>query len=155
REGAIGAPILVLGGIAPQEVAEAVRLDLAVVVWDLTTGRRLAAELSSGARLQIHLKIDTGMNRLGAHPTEPTELAHRLRKPPLEVTGVLSHLACADQPGNPTIDEQRIAFGRCLEVLAALGINEVVRHLANSAGLLADPRNHFDMVRPGIMLYGG
>jgi alanine racemase len=155
QAGGIAAPILVLGGIEAAHVDEAIGLDLTAVVWDLTGAARLAAAVPRGARLSVHLKVDTGMHRLGADPSSLGELAAGLGKLPFAVTGVMSHLACADEPGHPTLAEQRVEFERGLKALTANGVEPGIRHLANSAGLLADPRTHFDMVRPGIMLYGG
>jgi len=153
--GGITTPILVLRGLEPADVTQAIALDLTAVVWDLTGAARLAAAVPRGKRLAVHLKIDTGMHRLGADPSDLARIAGGIKRLPLAVTGVMSHLACADEPGHPSFADQLGAFEQGLAVLAAAGLEPATRHIANSAGLLADPRAHFDLVRPGIMLYGG
>jgi alanine racemase len=71
-----------------------------------------------------------------------------------EVEGIFSHFACADEPGHPSVELQRIALEQLLDRVASEGFRPRLRHLANSAGILADPRSHLDMVRPGLVLYG-
>ncbi len=154
RSAGIAAPILVLGGVAPQRAAEAAELRLAVVAWSAATLRELATALPPGRKLAVHLKLDTGMHRYGAPEDELPELAAALESPALSAEGVMSHFACADEPGHPSVAAQIDAFRRGVERLAALGVRPRLRHLANSAGLLADPAAHFDMVRVGLLLYG-
>lgn len=155
RRGGIAAPVLVLGGVHPIDGAAAAELGLAAVFWDGAGARELAAAVPAGRRLRVHLKVDTGMTRVGAALDELGAIADALRGLPLDVEGVMSHLACGEQPGDESVARQRLAFERATQALAAAGLRPVVRHLANSGGLLADPRTHYDMVRPGIALYGG
>ncbi|MEW6269649.1 MAG: alanine racemase [Thermodesulfobacteriota bacterium] len=155
RRAGIASPLLVLGGVAPACAVEASALELSVVVWDAAAARDLAAALGPERRLRVHLKLDTGMHRIGAQEDDLDGLAAELRAArSLDVEGVMSHLACADEPRHPSVGRQIAEFERLLERLAALGIRPRVRHLANSAGLLADPRAHFDMVRVGLLLFG-
>ena len=155
RRGGIAAPILILGGLAPDDAAPAAELGLSAVAWDPRALAELAAAVPSGKRLRIHLKFDTGMTRIGASPDDVGVIADTVRGLPLEIEGVMSHLACADQPEHASVVEQRSRFEAVLAALAAAGVKPQLRHLANSGGLLADRATHFDMVRPGIALYGG
>ncbi|MGE3178584.1 MAG: alanine racemase, partial [Vicinamibacterales bacterium] len=106
-------------------------------------------------RIRYHLKIDTGMNRLGfrfdnLRATLPALLA----SPNLELDAVYTHFATADEPGSPLFEQQRRRFERALADVTALGGRPRYRHAANSAALLRDSRVWFDRVRPGLLLYG-
>jgi alanine racemase len=107
---------------------------------------------------RVHLKVDTGLNRGGASlrhwPELVTAAAKAVADGTVEVVGVWSHLACADEPGHPSVDRQLAAFHDALETVTGAGLHPQVRHLANSAGLLTRPDTHFDLVRPGIACYG-
>ncbi len=152
RGAGIGGPILVLSGVEPAHANEAVRLGLVPVVWDAAHLRGLAGEIAAGSRLPVHLKFDTGMRRLGAD--DAPGLAAVARELQVPVEGVFSHLACADEPGHTSVTQQLRAFEDAVEAVEATGLRPGIQHLANSAGILADPRTHLDMVRPGLLLYG-
>jgi alanine racemase len=108
-----------------------------------------------GVRLRYHLKIDTGMNRLGfRHDNLDRMLPELLASPHLELAAVYTHFATADDPEHPLMGEQHERFEASLRVLAALGAPEVPRHAANSAAILRDARVWYDFVRPGLLLYG-
>jgi alanine racemase len=103
----------------------------------------------------VHLKIDTGMNRLGVPIDHVETFAGALAKEPrVEVEAFYSHFAFADQPDNPFISEQLSRFADACERLNALGIEPAFRHMANSAAALTLPDAHFDMARVGIAMYG-
>lgn len=152
REAGIQAPLLVLSGVAPEQAAEAIRLGIVPVVWDEAQLRALAESIPTGTTLPVQLKFDTGMRRLGAD--DAAGLIAAARALPVRVEGVFSHLACADEPGHPSVREQREAFESAVAAVKAAGLDPGIRHLANSAGALADPGTHFDMVRTGLLLYG-
>jgi alanine racemase len=102
-----------------------------------------------------HLKIDTGMNRLGfRHDNLGRTLPAVLDSPNLRLEGVYSHFATADVPEHPLFEQQRVCFDRALEQMQGLGAPRVPRHAANSAALLRDERVWHDIVRPGLLLYG-
>ena len=107
---------------------------------------------------RLHLKVDTGLGRAGAPVREWPALVERAAEAQAEgsvqVVGVWSHLAYADAPGHPTIDAQIEAFREALALAEAEGVHPEVRHLANSAATLTRPDAHFDLVRPGIAVYG-
>lgn len=154
RRAGITAPLLVFHGVRPAHAASAAELDLTATVWNEAGVRALAAMLDPRRPLAVHVKLDTGMHRIGAQEADLDGLARALHEGPFRVTGVMSHLACADEPGHPSVAAQIAAFDDALEALAARGIAPPLRHLANSAGTLATPRAHYDMVRVGLLLYG-
>lgn len=115
----------------------------------------IAAARAVNRRASVHLKIDTGMGRLGVQPGEALEFARRITAAPeLELAGVMSHLACADMPGAPSTPQQIQAFADVRTQIQDAGIAVGVYHLANSAGTMAHPASHHDAVRLGIALYG-
>jgi alanine racemase len=115
-----------------------------------------AAELGRPAR--IHLKIDTGLSRNGATRSDWPDLVAAAAKQAatgvIENVGIWSHFVYADSPGHPTTAHQIERFGEALEVAAGLGVVPQVRHLANSAATVTLPQAHFDLVRPGVAVYG-
>lgn len=131
---------------------------------DLSAGTEwLLAEIVEAARLagrpaQVHLKVDTGLNRGGAKPADWRALVEAAAKAEadglVEVVGVWSHLACADEPANPSVTKQLRAFDKACAVAARAGLEPRYRHLANSPATLTRPDTHFDLVRPGIATYG-
>ncbi len=110
-----------------------------------------------GAKARVHLKIDTGLHRNGCpseHWPALLDLAAKAQADEtVEVVAVWSHLACADEPGHPSVDQQADAFRLAHGQALAAGLSPI-RHLANSAALLTRPDLHFEMVRPGIAVYG-
>jgi alanine racemase len=103
----------------------------------------------------VHLKVDTGMRRVGCEPHEAVDLARRIVEDPhLELAGTMTHLAVADEPGNPGTGVQLDRFEAVLAGLVDAGIDPGVRHAANSAATLLHPRAHLDLVRTGIAVYG-
>jgi alanine racemase len=112
----------------------------------------------TGRRPRVQLKVDTGLSRNGARGPAWDELVAAASRAQaagkVEVTGVWSHLACADEPGHPANDQQETVFRAALDVVGEAGLEPQWRHLANSAALLTRPSAHFDLVRPGIATYG-
>ena len=121
--------------------------------WQLDTVAAQAAALGRTAR--IHLKIDTGLSRNGCYVTDWPDLVRAAgAADAVHVAGIWSHFAYADEPGHPTIGKQLDAFRAALDVAESLGVRPDVRHIANSAATLTLPDAHFDLVRPGIAVYG-
>lgn len=120
--------------------------------------RIAAAAASVGRRARVHLELDTGLGRGGARADTWTALAEAAQRAAadglVEVVGLWSHLARADEPEQASNDLQVAAFAAGVERFAALGVHPEVRHLANSAATLTRPDAHHDLVRPGIALYG-
>lgn len=155
RAAGIQLPILTLLGVDPSEMAAAIRYEIRPVIYRADHARMLsetATRMDSTAI--VHVKIDTGMGRLGV-PSERFEafLSELLTLPGLKVEGVLSHFAGADESDKTYSDVQLGRFRKALELLSVQG-RPVFGHIANSAGLLDLPRAHLHLARPGIMLYG-
>ena len=156
RRAGIRVPILVLGGIFGPQVAEFIRHDLDITVSSLDKLRQVeAAAEASGRKAGVHLKIDTGMERIGVHsyscgPFVEAAVASRH----CALKGVYSHLACADDPSSPMTALQVERFAEACAHFDRLGAPVPPRHLANSGGVLHFPETWLDLVRPGIVLYG-
>jgi alanine racemase len=158
REAGIEAPILVLSEPAPEAAAAVVAHRLTPVVYTAEGIDALAkavADLGTGEPLPVHLKVDTGMHRVGVAPEEAVALAARVdQRTELTLDGVCTHLAVADEPDDPYTAEQLERFEVVLSDLERAGLRPPLVHAANSAGLLAFPDARFDLVRVGIALYG-
>jgi alanine racemase len=157
RDAGIRAPILIMGGYYGDAWGELLRHRLTPVVHDVDQLAALVEEVrfQSAAPIPIHVKIDTGMARLGLLPHQVPELAERLsRASEVEFEGVMTHLACADSGEALTLDEQLDRFDRALATFQSLGLSPKLRHAANSAALFKSPRSRLDLVRPGVSLFG-
>ncbi|HLY12550.1 MAG TPA: alanine racemase [Planctomycetota bacterium] len=154
REGGISGPILILGAAVEEEIHKVVQYDISVTVHSTDLLPLLNQEAyRRNRRLRVHLKVDTGMARLGASPARTLDVARGvLSCPNLLLEGVSTHLASASNP--EAVREQLDQFRSVIDELNADGIHPPILHAANSAGLFTCPESHFDMVRPGIALYG-
>jgi len=158
RRAGIEAPILVLSEQPAEQVPDLVAHGLVATVYTIPY-IDLLAESARGVdvtNVEVHLKIDTGMHRVGAQPGAAVELAGRLaaRAPQLTVGGVFTHLSSADSPDSDETDRQLAIFDKVLEDLRRAGHSPELVHVANSAGTLAHPRARRDLVRTGIAMYG-
>jgi len=156
RAAGIDAPILLLSEPPPAAAATVVAHRLTPFVYTETGIDALAvAAAEAGAPLAVHLKVDTGMHRVGCAPAAAVGLATRIAgHPALRLEGLATHLAVADEVGHAYTDAQLDAFDVVVgAVTEAVGRPPVV-HAANSAGALAHPRARFDLVRVGITMYG-
>jgi alanine racemase len=138
RAGGIEVPVLVMGGLTSDELQTAIDADADVVAW---------TEEVADAAPRVHVKLDTGMSRLG---TKELELARRLAARP-NVVGLMTHFATADELGDDFFGAQLAIFR---DFVAAVGRDDLLTHAANSAAALRDPASHFDMVRCGVAIYG-
>jgi alanine racemase len=156
RRAGIDAPILLLSQPRPDDIDAAVRLGLRLSAYTSAGIEAIAdAARQRGVVASVHLKVNTGMNRVGAAPTEVAGLARSVvDDPALELEALWTHCAVADEPGNPFTDQQLDRFDDVAKQLAELGIAPVMRHAANSAAALDHPRSRYDLVRVGIGLYG-
>ncbi len=149
-------PILILGLVPPEAAGEIVANDITQAV----CCRELAEALSEAAVKQhktarMHLKVDTGMGRIGVRPEEAGRFARMLKElPNLETEGVFSHFSQADSRDKSYVKVQLEAFETALGNMAAEGIRPAIRHIAESAAILEIPEAHYDMVRAGIIEYG-
>jgi alanine racemase len=155
REASIGAPILLLSLLPPGAVRDAIRHDLTATLYSLEQAQALDyAARDEGARLRVHVMIDTGMGRLGVLASEAVAFFRQLmRLPNLEIEGIYTHFSRADDDPDYTAAQVR-AFKEVLAPLRAGGFNFRYIHAANSAGTLASSANHFNAVRVGLALYG-
>ncbi|MBF0370011.1 MAG: alanine racemase [Magnetococcales bacterium] len=155
RGGGITGPIRLLSGFSPGEESRVVDLGLEPFLYDLAAARRLSQHAPQERPVAVHLKVDTGMGRLGFGVEEVAEvLAELTRLPGIRVVGIASHLACADEPQRPETAAQTDRFSGLLQQPEIARL-QLTASLANSAAILAHPETHFDWLRPGIMLYGG
>jgi alanine racemase len=156
RRAGIGVEILVFGALGVSDVSGVFDYRLTPTISTPSAGRALqAAAAARGVRLRYHLKIDTGMNRLGLrYDNLSRTLPELIASENLEIAGLYTHFATADDPKNPLMEEQRTRFERVRAHLAGQGIRPRLVHAANSAALLRDSRVWFDLVRPGLLLYG-
>lgn len=156
RRRGLDCPILLLGwapnGLLPELVASSVSL----TVWSAAQAEEIAAAARLvGQAARVHLKVDTGMTRLGVEPQEAIELARRIRETEgLELEAVFTHFACADDPASPVNEAQETLFRQVVSALSAAGLRPALIHAANSAATLHRPSSRFDLVRLGIALYG-
>jgi alanine racemase len=170
RENGFDAPILVFGHTLPADAGLLVDFDLRQSVTSLdAAGAYSAAACARGRRIKSHLKLDTGMGRLGLVPAalsgsssspdaagaelirEATAIA---KLPGIDAEGVFTHFAAADSADLSSAKRQLEIFREVLERLRSAGLEFPIRHAANSAGVIALPDAHLDLVRPGIAVYG-
>jgi alanine racemase len=156
RKAGLDCPILLLGFTPPARIETAVANRVSLTVWtpdQVEQASAAAAHLGEPARL--HLKVDTGMGRLGVQPMEAAELARRLASAPgVAFEGLFTHFATADVPGHPATGEQAALFTELICQLERLGLRPPLVHASNSAAGLTQPGSTFDLVRLGIALYG-
>jgi alanine racemase len=152
REAGISRPILVLGGLPAGSERDALEADLLPVVFE--SGQIAAlAKAADGARIDAHVKIDTGMSRLGVGPKDlPAFLTVARRHPNVVLSGALTHLACPDDP--EAAREQVARFDEALQRGRFLGLSPTQVHVASSAAIIRAPFARRDAVRPGLLLYG-
>ncbi|HEY3424917.1 MAG TPA: alanine racemase [Negativicutes bacterium] len=156
RRAGFTVPILVLGYTPSSQAALVVENDITQTVYSLEAAQALsAATVAAGKKAKIHLKVETGMGRIGIFPEKAGELAAMLvALPGIELEGVFSHFATADSLDQSFTYQQYAEFNKALTAIAAQGITIPVKHIANSAATLELPEMQLDMVRPGIILYG-
>ncbi len=156
RRSGIDAPILVFGALSVSDVDGVFDHGLTPTVSSPAAAAALqTAAAQRATTLHYHLKIDTGMNRLGfRHDNLRRTLPALLASANLSLDAVHTHFGSADEPGHALFDEQRTRFEAACRVLDDMGAGPRVRHAANSAALLRDSRVWYDFVRPGLLLYG-
>ncbi len=156
RQAGIKTPIFIFGYIFPHEVEECVEKNLSISISSLDQARALHHRFAGvNKMLRIHVKIDTGMGRMGL-------LARDAKNDILEISqlsgflveGLMTHFAVSDNPDDPFTNEQIKLFGEVLEHCEQHGMYFLYKHAANSAAIFSNSRSHFNLVRPGISLYG-
>src|SRR6266487_2115718 len=159
REAGITAPILVFGYVPPWQMREAVRLGVTITLYSIEAAHALSrAALALDKIVRVHAKIDTGMARLGVRAEQLDEILTLIRtivaQPELEFEGLYTHMASADSSDQTYSHLQLSRFQRVLDLLEEKGLRPPIVHAANSAATLSLLESHFDMVRPGIVIYG-
>jgi len=155
READISAPILVMGSTFPAEASEGIAHNLALAVYNPEQARYIA-NAAANKPVNVHIKIETGMNRLGfsADKIGIEQILQAANLPGLAINGIFSHLACADSDPDFS-NEQLNKFIYTINELNNQGIRPPIRHISNSGGAILLGKNfHLDMVRPGIAIYG-
>lgn len=155
RQYGIPTPILVLGSITPEDFPSLVEYALTPSFSETSTAIAFEHWLQQrGISWKAHLKVDTGMHRFGVQSIDTDTIRKLLQFRHLRFQGLFSHLATADIPGHPMTKEQLGRFSHLVETLRSEGICPPLCHILNSAGVLNHPDACYDMVRPGIALYG-
>jgi alanine racemase len=156
REAGIQAPLIVLAGVFPAQLDTFVEHKLTPVVHDLISLKALDRESSRRqVQLKVHLKVDTGMGRLGFLAAEADQWIAAIKQAEsLHIQGVFSHFSHAESVQGDYTQKQLEIFKRVLGQLRSAGVIPDLVHLANSAATITLPAAYFDMVRPGLMLYG-
>ncbi len=149
-------PILILGYVHPEEYPMLVEKNITAAIFRYTDAKVLSDEaLLQGKTAEIHIKIDTGMGRIGYPVSRESaeEIREISRLPGLHITGIFSHFYLADARNKTAALSQRERFDQMIQMLEALSVKIPLRHLNNSAGIM-ELDKYYDMVRMGIMLYG-
>ena len=169
REAGISAPILVFGYTPAGSAGDLIEWDLTQTVYDIGNATALAEiGQQTGKKIKVHLKLDTGMGRLGmlldrglngtegmpADEDTLNDIVAMARLPGLELEGVLTHFASSDSADKTYAEQQFHIFMAFLQRLRRVGVEFAVRHAANSGAIIDLPHTHLDMVRAGISLYG-
>ncbi len=153
RDAGIDVPIILLQPAFVEQIPEIVRYDLTTTVCDMGFARELSRQ--STTKRSVHLKVDTGMGRVGIQPESAPEFAAQLADlPGVQLEGMFTHFPSADEEDLAFTSRQIDEFAGIVEEVEAAGVEVPLRHAANSAGLLNCANSYFNMVRPGIMLYG-
>jgi alanine racemase len=156
RRAGVDIPVQILGYTHTDRFVEAIGNEITLTIFQLEQADLIqnAAE-QVGRKAKVHIKVDTGMSRLGAKPEEAYELVQRLSKEKdIDLEGIFTHYACADEPDNPLTAQQESLFLDLLSEIQSLGLRPKIAHASNSAAALTRPSSHLDMVRIGIALYG-
>lgn len=156
RRAGLNCQILVLGYTSPDRVDDAVNNKISLTVYDRQVGEYYAEKAKKlKERLHLHIKVDTGMGRLGISPDSAMEfIEHLSKQPQLNVEGIFTHFARADEPRVMTTNEQLSRFDILVRKLKEEGIAPRYVHASNSGAILNHSAARYDIVRPGISLYG-
>jgi alanine racemase len=157
REQKIHIPILIMGPLLEGHIKDVIHHNLTPVISHTNIIHQLLSQLPLNTQpFPIHIKIDTGLHRLGFDAKEALALLTTLSasRSPITIQGLLTHFADADNPDPSLTNQQLHQFQTCMKHVQKQGIHIPVYHMANSAGILFHPDSHLNMVRPGLMLYG-
>jgi alanine racemase len=144
-----------LGACLPEEIPAAVRDGIMPTLSTLAEARAFSREARrQNKTVEVHLKVDTGMGRLGVRPEEAAQLARAIsRLPGVRLTGLMTHFSSAEDDASFTRQQQQ-RFASVLNAIEAMGIVVPLVHACNSGGVLFEPDAHYNLVRPGLLVYG-
>jgi alanine racemase len=157
RNSGIGAPILVLGYTCPERAEEIVINNITQTVYDYDLPKAISnAAIKYKMKAKVHVKVDTGMTRIGVMPNNKgiDDVLAISRLPYVKIEGLFTHFACADERDKNFTHIQFDKFMNFNRELEKSGICVQIKHVCNSAGIIKFPEMHLSMVRPGIILYG-
>ena len=156
REAGIAAPILILGCSPADAVPDIVEQNVTATVCEIGFARALSAQAARfGKTARIHVKVDTGMGRIGTPTAQAASLIREISSlPGVEVEGVFTHFPSSDEDDSGFTAGQTAEFSKLLEELEREGLRPRIAHAANSGATLDHPNAYFDMIRPGIIMYG-
>jgi len=156
RQAGIAEPILVLGYTHPSHAAEAARSSIRLCLFDALIADAYAeAARSAGGNVIVHVKVDSGMGRLGVSPGESYDFIRRVKETPgLNLEGLFTHFARSDEPDSQATAAQLTAFNQVLTELDTADLRPPWVHACNSAAAITLPAAHFNLVRCGIAIYG-
>jgi alanine racemase len=156
RKAGLDCRILVMGYTPPANLKKAVEENISLTIYDLALGQAYQQHLpTTKAHLKVHIKVDTGMGRLGIKTEEALQLTEELsRTPGIQVEGLCTHLAKADETDRSATQNQLDIFRPLVAKLEQRGLRPEIIHAANSAAALQYPDSRFDLIRPGIAVYG-
>jgi len=156
REAGITSEIMVLGYTAPMMIPEAIQHEIHVAIYDREMAKAYADHARNASkRLKAHLKVETGMGRLGMDPEQVPDFLSTLdNEQGIEIDGIFTHFACADEPDSDLTRLQLSRFKQLLAELRKADLCPDLIHTANSAAMLNYPDAYFDLVRPGIAIFG-
>ncbi|MFQ5901921.1 MAG: alanine racemase [Thermodesulfobacteriota bacterium] len=156
RKAGINSPIIVLSGIYRAQIKDIVRYNLTPVIFDIDQAgdlNHILTGMDKSAR--VHVKIDTGMGRLGLMPNDISKFFNEIKElKSLKIEGVLSHFTEADKENKLFTKDQFKRFEDVIKTINDMGITPSYRHISNSAAIINFPSSYLNLVRPGIMLYG-
>ena len=156
RQAGFTVPILLLGLVLPDEARDIVDYDVTQVVCELPLAEAISREaVRQHKTAKVHLKVETGMGRIGIRPEEIGALAAAVKQlPNIEIEGMFSHFAMADSKDKTYTKGQLAKFEQALKAVEEAGVKLKIRHIAESAAILEIPEAHYDMVRAGVIQYG-
>lgn len=156
RQNGVHSPILVLGYTPTEKFLQAIRQQISLAVWQPEQVQAAsAAGIETGQEALLHLKIDTGMSRLGVQCDQALHLASQIKAAKqVNFQGVFTHFACADESDRSSVESQAACFERSLGEMDSMGLRPALVHAANSAAALRFPATRYDLVRAGIAIYG-
>ncbi|MGN0559868.1 MAG: alanine racemase, partial [Candidatus Fimenecus sp.] len=157
RRAGIENPILILGYVFPADYELLIENDIMHAVFQYETAKALSEKAASLSKtVKIHIKLDTGMGRIGMQPTEESlaEIEKIAALPNIEIDGIFTHFACADEADKTSCNRQKEKYLDFVQKLDACGIHIPIKHMCNSAGIIEFSDNFLNMTRSGIMTYG-